>query len=388
MTRDEIMTLGFEELEERANAIAVETAEADKDQLETLNAELDAIEERKKALNIEIEERKKAAEAVAKGAGKTIEERTDKTMTFEEFRNSKAYVDAFANYIKTGKDEECRALIKEFRMPQGGGSEGTFLTENVLADGGNVPVPAFVENRVKTAWDRDEIFSRVTKTFVKGNLKVAVEVEATAASIHTEGTDAPNMEKVNLAIINLVPKTIKKWVAFSTEVLAMGSEEFLMYVYDEITYRIIQRAAQEALTAITNNPNNLNGLTVSGTVTTATIIQAIANLSGEARDLVLIASAQTIANIRIAALNAGYAYDPFQGVTPIAAPASIMGDAAIVGDLSGVQANLPEGANVRFVLDEYSLAEKDLIKLVGRLYAAIAVVGLRMFVIIDGISGE
>lgn len=385
MTRDEIMTLGFEELEERANAIAVETAEADKDQLETLNAELDAIEERKKALDIEIVERKKAAEAVVAGAGKTIESRKDNTMTFEEFRNSKAYVDAFANYIKTGKDEECRALIKEFRMPEGQTS-ATFLTENV--GGGLVPVPTFVENRVKTAWERDEIFNRVTKTFAKGNLKVAVEADADPAVIHTEGASAPAMEGVTLTIINLTPQTIKKWIAFSTEVYAMSSEEFLLYVYDEITYRIVQRAAQEALNAILNDTNSLNGTSVSGTVTTAAIIQAIANLNPEARDLVLIASAQTIADIRIAALNAGYAYDPFQGVTPIAAPSGIIGDQAIVGDLSGVQANLPEGANVRFVLDEYSLAEKDLIKLVGRLYAAIDVVGLHMFVVIDGQAGE
>lgn len=384
MTRDEIMTLGFEELEERANAIAVETAEADKDQLETLNAELDAIEERKKALNIEIVERKKAAEAVVAGAGKTIESRKDNTMTFEEFRNSKAYVDAFANYIKTGKDEECRALIKEYRA-QGEGV-GTFLTTNV--SGGNVPVPTFVENRVKTAWERDEIFNRVTKTFVKGNLKVAVETQADPAVIHAEGTAAPNMEQVTLTVITLTPQTIKKWVAFSTEILAMSSEDFLIYAYDEITYRIIQKAAEVALNAILNNTNSLNGLTVSGAVTTANIIQAIANLNPEARDLVLIASAQTIANIRIAALNAGYAYDPFQGVTPIAAPSGIIGDHAIVGDLSGVQANLPEGANVRFVLDEYSLAEKDLIKLVGRLYAAIDVVGLHMFAVIDGKPGE
>lgn len=383
MTRDEIMTLGFEELEERASAIAVETAEADKDQLETLNAELDAIEERKKALNIEIVERKKAAEAVVAGAGKTIEERTENKMTFEEFRNSKAYVDAFANYIKTGKDEECRALIKEFRAESK--DPVTFTTQNV--GGGNVPVPTFVENRVRTAWERDEIFNRVTKTFVKGNLKVAVETSATGADIHTEGTPALDMERVELAIVNLVPVTIKKWVAFSTEVLAMGSEDFLMYVYDEITYRIIQKAAEMALNAILNDANHLNGTAVSGVVTTATIIQAIANLNPEARDLVLIASAQTIANIRIAALTAGYAYDPFQGVTPIAAPSGIIGDQAIVGDLSGVQANLPEGANVRFVLDEYSLAEKDLVKLVGRLYAAIDVVGLRMFVVIDG-QGE
>lgn len=385
MTREEIANLGYEELETRKAEIAVETDTATAEMIETLSAELDMIEERKKALDKEVEERKKAAEAVVAGAGKTIESRKDNTMTFEEFRNSKAYVDAYANYIKTGKDEECRALIKEFRMPQSEDS-ATFLTENVLA-GGNVPVPAFVENRVRTAWERDEIFNRVTKTFVKGNLKVAVETEAGSASLHTEGTAAPAMERVTLKVINLTPQTIKKWVAFSTEVLAMGSEEFLMYVYDEITYRIIQKAAERALVAILGNNNDLNGLSVSGTVTTATIIQAIANLNPEARDLVVIASAQTIANIRIAALNAGYAYDPFQGVTPIAAPAAVIGDQAIVGDLSGVQANLPEGANVRFVLDEYSFAERDLIKLVGRLYAAIDVVGLHMFSVIEG-KGE
>lgn len=384
MTREEISNLGYEELETRKAEIAVETDTATAEMIETLSAELDMIEERKLALDKEVEERKKAAEAVVAGAGKTIESRKDNTMTFEEFRNSKAYVDAFANYIKTGKDEECRSLIKEYRAS--GQTSATFLTENV--GGGLVPVPTFVENRVRTAWERDEIFNRVTKTFAKGNLKVAVETEATGASIHTEGADAPDMEGVTLTVINLVPQTIKKWVAFSTEVMAMGSEDFLMYVYDEITYRIIQRAAQVALDAILNNTNSLNGTGVSGTVTTANIIQAIANLNPEARDLVLIASAQTIANIRIAALNAGYAYDPFQGVTPIAAPSGIMADAAIVGDLSGVQANLPEGANVRFVLDEYSLAEKDLIKLVGRLYAAIDVVGLHMFVVIDGESGE
>lgn len=388
MTREEIANLGYEELETRKAEIAVETDTATAEMIETLSAELDMIEERKLALDKEVEERKKAAEAVIAGAGKTIETRKESTMTFEEFRNSKAYVDAFANYIKTGKDEECRALIKEYRAQ--GDTDSTFLTENTEIVGeGHVPVPTFVESRVRTAWERDEIFNRVTKTFVKGNLKVAVETEADPAVVHTEGAAAPNMEKVTLTVINLVPHTIKKWVAFSTEVLAMGSEEFLMYVYDEITYRIIQKAAEVALNAILTNGQGLNGMMVSGAVTPATIIQAIANLNPEARDLVLIASAQTIANIRIAALNAHYAYDPFQGLTPITAPAGILdhGD-AIVGDLSGVQANLPEGENVRFVLDEYSLAEKDLIKLVGRLYAAIDVVGLKMFVRIDGIAGE
>ena len=65
MTLEEIRELGFEELEKRSLEIAEETATADSEMLETLNAELDAIEERRNALNIEIEERKAAAEKVA-----------------------------------------------------------------------------------------------------------------------------------------------------------------------------------------------------------------------------------------------------------------------------------------------------------------------------------
>ena len=74
MTKEEIMELGLDEIEERANAIALETAEADKEQLETLNAELDAIEERRATLKAEAEKRAAAAAAVASGEGKTIEE--------------------------------------------------------------------------------------------------------------------------------------------------------------------------------------------------------------------------------------------------------------------------------------------------------------------------
>ena len=145
MTREEIMNLGFEELETRAAAIAAETAEADADQLEALNAELDAIEERKKALKTEVEERKKAAKAVAAGAGKEVRKGKEvETMTNKEIRNTPQYIEAFAKYIKTGKDAECRAL----------------LTEN--ADDGVVPVPELVESRVRQAWENDKIFSRVS----------------------------------------------------------------------------------------------------------------------------------------------------------------------------------------------------------------------------------
>ena len=373
MTREEIMTLGFEDLEKRAKEIAAETAEADKEKLETLNAELDAISERKAALDKEVETRKKAAEAVAGGAGKEVEKRKEvETMTNKEIRNSHEYIEAFAKYIKTGKDAECRAL----------------LTENV--NDGVVPVPELVESRVRQAWENDEIFSRVSKTFVRGNLKVGFEISATDAAVHEEGDDAPNEETLVHGIVNMVPANIKKWITVSDEVLALGAEEFLAYIYDELTYKIVKKAADLVVAAITSAPASSTSSAVgvaqiADVVDAGSIIDAIAALGDEAQNNVLIASGTTIATVKKAALTANYAFDPFSGLTVIQKD-GVTG--AIVGDLSGVQANLPEGDAVTFKFDDLSLAEKDLVKIVGRLYAAIAVVGPKMFAYITGEASE
>lgn len=369
MTREEIMELGLEDLETRAAEIAKETAEADKEQLEALSAELDAITERKTALIAEAETRRAAAAAVADGAGKEVERKTEEhTMTNMEIRNTNEYVEAYAKYVKTGKDMECRAL----------------LTENVKD--GVVPVPEIVESRIRKAWENDKIFSRVAKTFVRGNLKVGFEISATDAVVHTEGDKAPDEEVLTLGIVEMVPGNIKKWITVSDEVLALGAADFLQYIYDEITYKIIKKAADMVIDAITSAPTTPAADAVAveqveDAVSTAAIIDAIAKLGDEAENNVFVASGETIADVKKAALLANYPYDPFQGLTVIQKSGV---DGAIVGDLTGVQANLPEGANVTFKFDDLSLAEKDLVKIVGRLLAAIAVVGPKMLVYITG----
>ena len=154
----ELKEMSIEELNERKSQIVVES--------EAEDANLDELETEMRSINDEIETRKadeaKRAEiraAVASGEGETIQtfevvnEEREKTMTNAEVRNSHEYNVAYANYIKTGNDTECRAL----------------LTENVS---GTVPVAAYVEGRVRTAWDREGITSRVRKTFLKGNVKI------------------------------------------------------------------------------------------------------------------------------------------------------------------------------------------------------------------------
>lgn len=368
MTKDEINELGFEDLEKRSAEIAEETNEASADKLEELNAELDNIEERKNALNIEVEQRKAEAEAVAKGAGETIEERKENKMTTEEVRNSREYIDAYAKYIKTGKDAECRAL----------------LTTN--ADAGSeypvVPVPEMVESRIRDAWENDKVFARVAKTFVRGNLKVGFEASSTGAEIHDEGDGAIDEETLMLGVVDMVPKMLKKWITVSDEVMALGSDEFLAYVYDEIANKIVELAADTVIAKIqaaptTSTTSAVGVAQVPGPVDADAVLDAIALLGDNARDLVFIASGATIAALKKAALQAGYAYDPFAGLEVIQ-KSGVNG--AIIGDLAGVQANLPEGDGVKFKFDDLSLAEEDLVKIVGRLYAAIEVVGPGMLV--------
>ena len=367
----DISTMNLEQLREYRGRLAEELrGNVTADRINEINGLLDQIEEREAQLNALNETRARAAAAVAAGKGTPVGAPTPTTETRSnrEIRNSREYIEAFAKYIKTGKDAECRAL----------------LTENV--EGGVVPVPELVENRVRQAWENDEIFSRVAKTFIRGNLKVGFEVSATDAVVHTEGTAAPAEEELVLGIVNMVPEYIKKWISVSDKVLAMGAEEFLAYIYDELTYKIVKKAADMVVAAIAGAPaastsSAVGVAQIEATVDAAAIIDAIAELGDEAQDNVFIASGSTIAAVKKAALTANYALDPFQGLEVIQKD-GVTG--AIVGDLSGVQANLPEGDSVRFIFDEYSLAEADLVKIVGKLLAAIAVVGPKMFAYITG----
>jgi hypothetical protein len=184
----------------------------------------------------------------------------------------------------------------------------------------------------------------------------------------------------------MVPAMIKKWITVSDEVLALGATDFLAYIYDELTYKIIQKAADIVIAKIVAAPaasdaDSVGVARISGAVSAATIIDALAALGDGARNNVIIASGATIATVRKAVLSGSFAYDPFAGLTVIQKD-GVTG--AIVGDLTGVQANLPEGDSVTFKFDDLSLAEHDMVKIVGRLYAAIEVTGPKMLARILG----
>lgn len=371
--------MSAEELMERRAAIGKE--------VESPDADLDALEQEARAINEELENRRTAEaqrneirDAVANGAGETIEtikEERDKPMTINEIRNSKEYIDAFARYIKTGKDEEVRAL----------------LSTNATAATGYVPVPEFVEGRVNTAWQKLGIMDLVKKSYAKGNLKVAFELSASDAAIHAEGADAVSQETLTFGVCELKADSIKKMLKVSDEALNMSSEEFLAYIYDEITYRIALKAQKELLAKIVACTTSASTSSVSvaeiddGAPTKSIVSECIGNLSDEAINPVIVMNKGTWAQFKAAQYAANFALDPFEGrpvyfdnSLPVYSSTATTGTWLIVGDFgTGAQANFPAGDEISIKMDDISDAPADLVRFIGREFVGLGLVADKAF---------
>lgn len=376
MTSEEIIARQGE-IEQRKAEIdaALETPEADLDALgeeaRKLAEESGQLTEQLEELRKQAEEAEEARKAVENGAGKTKEILTEaKKMNLEELRSSKEYVNAYADYLKSeliGKpdDTELRKL----------------MTENVETYG-EVPVPVLVDDIVRHAWENESILARVKKTGFKGNVKVAFEKSADPAYVHDEGTTAHTEEALELGIVTLTPKNIKKWITVTDEMIETTGEGFLRYVYEEIAYQVMKKLSYDVVADIKDCAYTSHQATAVGIPKVnmdpglTTIATAVANLSDEAQNIVVLLNPLTKVNFLAAYAAGNFAVDPFQGLTVITTGAIPAFDSAsanatycIVGDLSAEQVNFPAGEGLKLINDPYSLAEQDLQKIVGRVYA-------------------
>jgi len=370
----ELKEMTIEEMETRKSEIV--------EGLDVEGADLDSLESEMRAINEELESRKaeetKKAEiraAIAEGEGtviRTFAEEKKEMRTNDEIRASKEYVDAFARYLISEDSTECRAL----------------LTTDAS---GSVPVPVIVDEIIRTAWDNDDILSRVRKTAIKGNLKVAFELSADGAYVHNEGTTAPTEESLTLGIVTMIPKNIKKWIHISDEAIAMGGETLVRYIYDELTYQIVKKLAALVVADVTGASNEASPSAASAAKITeapslVTIADAFANLSDEAQNPVIVMNKLTYAAFVSAQAAGNFAFDPFMGLPvlfnnslPAYSSASANAVYAFVGDLNGVQVNYPEGDGIVIKYDDVTEAEKDLVKVVGRQYVAHALTACGRF---------
>ena len=375
----DIKEMTIDELMERRSAIAEE--------IDAPEADLNALEDEVRSINEEMERRKaeeaqkvEIREAVANGEGEikeTIPTEERKIMTLEEIRGSHEYNVAFANYIKTEDDKECRAL----------------LTENVSGD---VPVPSYVEDRIRTAWQRNGLMDLVRKTYIRGNLRVGFELSATAATVHTESTTPIAEEELHFGIVSLIPSSIKKFIRISDEAMDLTGEAFLDYIYDEIAYQIARKAQSELINKITTltasaTTSAVGVGIVAGTPSLGVVASALGTLSDEAANPVIVMNKGSWAQFKAAQYAGNFNVDPFEGL-PVhfdsTLPAYTSNTATLasgtawmlVGDFGvGAQANFPNGDEIRIKYDDLTYAEADLVKIVGREYVGLGIVADHAF---------
>ena len=375
MTSEEIRARQGE-IEERKAQIEAELDNPEAD-LDALNEEARSLAEESAGLKSQLEEMlAKAAEEeelrqkIADGElGKTKEEHKEETkMTDLEIRGSAAYCEAYKKYIITGKDEECRSL----------------LSANASTPG-DVPVPTIVEDIIKTAWEGNEFLRRVTKTFIRGNLKVPFEQSADDAYDHAEGTTGLTEEDVQIGQVLLQPGNVKKWLDISDEAITMGGEAFVQYIYKEMAYRVLKKVVSnmvaKAGNASTSHSSSAIGIPkVTEAPAVMTAQNAAAQLSEEATDLCIVLNPLTIQAFNNAYASGNFAINPFDGLTvvkcsalPAYSTASDNAMYAIVGDLKAFQANYPEGEEVVIKWDDKTKAKDDMVEVVARQYVGVGV---------------
>lgn len=378
----EIKEMNLADTEARMSELdsLVETSE-NPEEIEGYTEELRSLKEHKAELEA-LEERKANAKALeenrAEDTVKEIETRKEnETMkTIEEYRNSEEYINAFAEYVKSGKDEEIRKL----------------LTTNV-GDAGEVAVPDMVYDIIKTDWLKSGVMALVKKISVQGNMKVQFELSAGDAVIHNEGSGAVSEEELTLGIVTLIPESIKKWISVSDEVLDMKGAAFLQYIYDELTYKIAQKCESVLINKIKNLSTSASDTAVcakkvkSGAVL-GTIATALGELNAEATKPVVVMNPATKAAFKAAVYAGQFNADPFEGLDviltnalPAYASASENDVYAIVGDFGyGALANFPNGDAIEIKLDDKTKMTEDLVNILGREYVAVAPIANRAFV--------
>ena len=373
----------LEEIEARKVELREELEATEEEaKVEEINNEVEALNEEVQEIEKHEEENKQAEELEEKKfiAKEIVKE--ERKMNDKELRNTPEYINAYAEYIKTGDAKELRALLTT-------GASGT------------VEVPEMVYDIVKTAWDREDLMGRVRTLSVKGNFKVQFEVSGDPAVVHTEGASAVSEESLVLGVVELIPQSIKKWISISDEVLDLRGEAFLNYVYDELTYRIAKKCADILVGKIATLPQSLSpndgGVydTVSADKITSApavglVAQALSHLSDETRDITIVMNKQTYGAFKAAQYSASYPIDPFEGYTvvfnntlPAYSSANANAVYMIVGDFNhGALANYPEGEGISIKYDDTTLMTEDLVRILGRRYVGVEAVADKSFCLI------
>ena len=151
----------------------------------------------------------------------------------------------------------------------------------------------------------------------------------------------------------------------------------MRYLMDEFGHQLavaLENAVVAEITASTLAAQ------VTNPINNTAAMAGFAALSDEATNPVVIISKSTYAAIMNERTTAGSKIDdPFNGME-VLFNNTVTG--MLVGDLDGVVANFPEGEDFKFIIDDKSLAEQDMVKIVGKILADIHLVRPNGFAVV------
>lgn len=366
-------------------------AENDLEKREALLDETKALEEEARAIDEKVaqleetrnkyknqEERMSLIENV-----KTVEVAERATDVYD----SAEYRAAWVEYVKTNDKNVLRAA-------------------NINTTDDAVVIPTIMQGMIETAWEKYGKFSSlVKKSFVKGLLSVPYEVSADDAVWHTENAEAPAQEDLELGEIKLEPRMIKKWIALTDEIMALSDVEFMRYIADELVYRVVLLLDHAIISGSLASGKGVEGV-INSTLTASvsadlgfnTANEALAELKTFENVIVAMNPKTFFKNIMgmvdttgqpiysVATDNAGkprYFYNGLRVEFTEALPAydtASTNPYMVVGNFAdGYRLNMPKGAGVETLVDPYTLATEDQVRMIAKLFVAGRVVKLGHF---------
>lgn len=382
----------IEALDTESRAIEESLAEARKKAEE--EAEERAKVEAAKADEQKAAERRSIAEQIENRSVKASEIIVSKEVTSSmETRNTKEYIEAYAEYIKhdgaARYAEACREILTR--------ADATKLTTELdtTPNGtGTIAVPDFVWDIVKTNWEKNELLRYVRKVTIPGELKVNFEISATAAQKHVEGASAISKEQLVHGIVKLTPVSLKKIIAFSDEIKDLRGEAFIRYLYDEVTQKIYKKLADEIIASVVALSTVATSSTVAAprvtgsTLTLGLVAECIGKLSDEAANPIVVMNKGTWASFKALQYAASFPVDPFENCTVVfnnslptfAAASSNSAIFMIVGDFNEGYLVNEITRDVDFKFDDLTRKGEDMIEILGRKYVGYAPVAMNAFV--------
>ena len=360
MTIDEIRSLDIEAVEARLAAIA-EEMETDGADIQALDTEADALNERRAAIKADAEQRAALAAKVAGGAGETVRElRGLEDMKMSE--EKKSYTVDSPEYRKAFLEHLRGAALPEEMRAAYVGTTGDTTPNN---HGMGLLVPTTMLNRI---WDLvaeqhtilGDITMYRTNTYLTIPLHTAIaQGDAAAISENTAATDEIN----NFTTVTLHGVDYAKTVKISYAMAQMSIDALETYLTNEIAARLGAAMAKDTITGILTDyyTTDATFTAYSSTVKFADIAKAFGALKNPNGGAVVYATNKTIYNYLVGMVDSAgrpiFQHDANEGAQgrligyPVKVEDALSDDVILVGYPKNVVGNVVQDVMVETARD-------------------------------------